>query len=124
MLTTAQVLIALIGAGVVLMGARGILAPQATVGFGIPDTPADDPTLLAWLRVKAARDIGCGLVLLVVLLGGTTQLAGSSLVAAALIPVGDALVVLRSGGPRAIGYGVHAATAAVMVAVGVLALLA
>jgi uncharacterized protein DUF4267 len=35
--------------------------------------------------------------------------------ALAYIPIADAMIVLRSGGPKAVAYGVHAATAAVMV---------
>jgi hypothetical protein len=36
--------------------------------------------------------------------------------AASIIPVGDAIIVLRGNGPKATVYGVHAATAAVMLA--------
>ena len=49
-------------------------------------------------------------------------LLGWCLLAAAGIPVGDALIVLRSKGPRATAYGVHAATALVMVTIAVLLL--
>jgi len=35
---------------------------------------------------------------------------------AVIIPVGDAIIVLRGNGPKATVYGVHAATAAVMLA--------
>jgi hypothetical protein len=45
------------------------------------------------------------------------------MLAAAGIPVGDALIVLRSGGPRATAYGVHAATAVVMLVISLLLLL-
>jgi hypothetical protein len=36
------------------------------------------------------------------------------MLAAAAIPVADGVIVLRTGGPRAIAFGVHHATAAVM----------
>ena len=36
------------------------------------------------------------------------------MLAATLIPIVDAITVLRSGGPKSIAYGVHGATAAVM----------
>ncbi|MFY1686911.1 DUF4267 domain-containing protein [Plantactinospora sp. WMMB782] len=120
----ATVLAGLIGVGVVLMGARAFRAPQAAVGFGIPDTPAQDRTFQAWLSVKAVRDIAAGLLILVVLAGGTTHLLGWSMLVATAIPVGDALVVRRSGGPGAAVYGIHGATAAVMLAVSVLLLVA
>jgi uncharacterized protein DUF4267 len=62
-------------------------------------------------------------VFIVILLGyGSAHLLGWFMLAAAFIPVGDATIVLRSGGPKSAGYGIHAATAAVMVA-GVLLLL-
>jgi hypothetical protein len=51
-------------------------------------------------------------------------LVGWFLPAAALIPLGDALIVRRSDGPRTAVYGVHGATAVVMVVIGVLLLVA
>jgi hypothetical protein len=39
-------------------------------------------------------------------------------------PVGDALIVLRNNGPRAAVYGVHGSTAAVMLVISVLLLVA
>ena len=39
-----------------------------------------------------------------------------------LIPIGDAVVVLRSGGSKATAYGVHVATAVFMAVVGILLL--
>jgi hypothetical protein len=44
------------------------------------------------------------------------------MLAASGLPVGDALIVLRSKGPKATAYGVHAATAAVMLVSSVLLL--
>ena len=39
---------------------------------------------------------------------GWFELAGST------IPIGDAIIVLRSNGPKATAYGVHGAAAAVL----------
>jgi hypothetical protein len=36
------------------------------------------------------------------------------ILAASIIPLGDAAIVLRNGGSRAIAWGVHGATAVVM----------
>jgi hypothetical protein len=44
------------------------------------------------------------------------------MLAATGIPLGDALIVLRSNGPKATAYGVHGATAVVMLAISVLML--
>jgi hypothetical protein len=58
--TSATVLAGLLGAALIFMGGRAFTTPQAAVGFGIPDTPADDPAFRPWLRVKGLREIACG----------------------------------------------------------------
>ncbi|MFY1574656.1 DUF4267 domain-containing protein [Verrucosispora sp. WMMD703] len=120
----ATVLAGLVGVAVIVMGARAFWAPQGAVGFGIPDTPTGDRAFHAWLAVKAVRDIAAGIFILVVVVGGTTHLLGGLMLAATLIPIGDALIVLRSGGPKAAVYGIHGATAVVMLAISVLLLIA
>ncbi|ONI71542.1 hypothetical protein BWI15_15305 [Kribbella sp. ALI-6-A] len=121
MLTTvATALAGLIGVGIIVIGARALRTPQAAVGFGIPGTPTSDRTFEAWLSVKAVRDIASGLFVFVLIAVATPQVLAWFMLAAALIPVGDALIVLRSKGPKATAYGVHAATAAVMLVISVL----
>jgi hypothetical protein len=123
MLTTiGTVLAALIGAGIIFIGARAFWTPQAASGFGIPRTPVADPSFQAWLRVKAVRDVASGLFVAVLLANGSAHLLGWFMLAAALIPVGDALIVLRSKGPKAAAYGIHGATALVMAIIAVLLL--
>jgi hypothetical protein len=125
MLTTiATVLAGLIGAGIIFIGAQAFWAPQAAAGFGIPNTRTEDPNFQAWLSVKAVRDIGCGIFILILIAGATPHLLGWFMLAATGIPAGDALIVLRSKGPKAAAYGVHAATAAVMLLISALLLLA
>ncbi|MGW5685550.1 DUF4267 domain-containing protein [Nonomuraea sp. NPDC003754] len=125
MLTTiATVLAGLIGAGVIVMGTSFFWAPQAAVGFGIPDTPTEGRSFHAWLSVKGVRDIASGLFILIVLAGGTTHLLGWFMLAAGAIPVGDAVIVLRSNGPKTAAYGIHGATAVVMLAISALLLIA
>ncbi|MFI7550372.1 DUF4267 domain-containing protein [Micromonospora sediminimaris] len=120
----ATVLAGLVGVAVIVMGALAFWAPQGAAGFGIPDTPTGDRAFHAWLSVKAVRDIAAGIFILVVVVGGTTHLLGGLMLAATLIPIGDALIVLRSGGPKAAVYGIHGATAVVMLAISVLLLIA
>lgn len=124
LITIANVLAGLIGAGIILIGVNAFRAPQAAAGFGIPDTPTEDRTFRAWLAVKAVRDIASGIFIFILLAGATPHLLGWFMLAAAGMPAGDALIVLRSNGPRAVAYGVHGATAAVMVAISVLLLVA
>jgi hypothetical protein len=119
----ATALAALIGLAVVAMGTTGMFKPQFFATFGIPGT-APNPVLDHWLTVKGGRDVGTGLMLLVVIALGTTSLAGWVMLAATVMPVFDGLIVLRSKGPRAAAYGVHFATAATMAVIAVLLLLA
>jgi hypothetical protein len=120
----ATVLAGIIALAVLAMGTTGMLKPQFYMGFGIPDTPADDPILNSWLTVKGGRDFGTGLMLGVVTVLGATSLTGWVMLAAAVMPVFDGLIVLRAKGPRAAAFGVHFATAATMIAIAVLLLLA
>ncbi|TDC11067.1 DUF4267 domain-containing protein [Streptomyces sp. 8K308] len=115
MLTTASTVLAgLLGAALIYMGASAFTTPQVFVGFGIPDTPANDPAFRSWLRVKGLREIACGVFIFVLMLVATTSLLGWYVLVFAAIPAGDAVVVLRSGGPKAAAYGVHGATAVAM----------
>jgi hypothetical protein len=124
LVNVAKVLAGLIGVGIIFIGARAFWAPRAAVGFGIPGTPIEDRSFQAWLSVKAVRDIASGLFIFILLTGATPHLLGWFMLAAAGIPVGDALIVLRSNGPKAVGYGIHGATAVVMLAISVLLLVA
>jgi hypothetical protein len=114
----------MIGAGILFIGARALWAPRAAVDFGIPDTPTDDRTFRAWLSVKGVRDIASGLFLFILLAGATPHLLGWFMLAATVIPAGDALIVLRNNGPRTAVYGIHGATAASMLVISVLLLVA
>lgn len=122
MLTTiATVLAGLIGAGITAIGVRFLLQPrQSAAAFGIPDTSAPDP----WLWVKGVRDIAYGLIAFALIANGAARPLGEFVLAATFVPVGDALIVLRSKGPRAVAYGVHAATAAVMLVIAALLIVA
>jgi len=120
MLTTiATVVAGLLGAGLIFMGGSAITRPQGVAGFGIPDAPVDDPGFRPWLRVKGLREVAPGAFVFVLILAATSPVLGGYLLVFATIPIGDALVVLRSGGPKATAYGVHATTAAVMLVTGI-----
>jgi hypothetical protein len=122
--TVGSVLAGLIGAGIIVIGARYFWAPEsAAAGFGIPGTPTADRTFQSWLRIKAVRDIASGLFVAILLADGSAHLLGWFMLAGALIPVGDTIIVLRGDGPKAIAYGIHAATAVVMLVISLLLLL-
>lgn len=110
-----------IAAAITLMGARYLLDPRpAAAGFGIPGSFGDRGNDSAWLSVKGVRDLAMATVIAILLINGAPRLLGWQMLVLALIPVADGTIVLRSGGPRVIAYGVHWATAAVMIIVATL----
>lgn len=117
-------LAALIGIAVVVMGSSCFWGPQGAAGFGIPNSPIQDPAFQAWLCVKGFRDMATGACILVLLAVGPPALLGGLILTLALIPIGDATTVLRNKGPKSAAYGVHASSAAVMLAVALLLLTA
>jgi hypothetical protein len=108
----------LLALATILMGLRYLLDPSpAATGFGIPGdhgTPVPDR---AWLAVKAARDIAIGIAFAALLIDGAHRQLGYLMLAATTVPIADGTIVLRSGGPKATAFGVHWATAAVMLIV-------
>jgi hypothetical protein len=62
------------------------------------------------------REIASGLFIFILLAGGSPHLLHWFMLAATGIPVGDALIVLRSNGPK-VADGIHGATAVVMLAI-------
>jgi hypothetical protein len=120
--TIATVLAGLLGLGIILVGARYLLAPQASAStFGLREWPPEGAN--GWLNVKGVRDIVSGLVILVPLALGQTQVVGWLLLAAAITPFADAVIVLRGGGSKRLAYGVHAATGVAVLAAAALFLL-
>jgi hypothetical protein len=117
-------LAALVGVAGLYFAVNALSKPRALAGFGIPDTPTQDPVFHAWLRVKGVRDLAAAASIFIVLAVGTPALLGGLMLATALIPIGDAAIVLHSKGPKSIAYGVHAATAAVVLVAALLLLTA
>src|SRR3954469_23839659 len=111
----AALLVGLIAcAGIVVLGVRFLLQPrQATLDFGVA---ADN--LRALTEIKGARDITSGVVLLVVLASAGRVTFGWALVAAAITPTADALIVLANGGKLARALSIHGLTAALLITAG------
>jgi Domain of unknown function (DUF4267) len=121
--TVADILAILAAAAIIFIGASYLLAPEASAkGFGLPDWPTG--TTASWLNVKGVRDIVSGLLVLALLVAGERRILGVLILVEAIIPIGDAIIVLRYRGVKALAYGMHAATAAVMVAIAALLLAA
>src|ERR1700760_4762216 len=107
-------------AAIIVLGIRFFLQPrQATLDFGIA---ADD--LRGLTEIKGARDIASGVVLLAAWAAAGPTALGWVLVAAAITPTADALIVLTNGGKLGKGLGVHALTPALLVAAGLVLALA
>jgi hypothetical protein len=98
---------------VIVIGARFLLAPRpAAAGYGVPAVPHGDA---AYLTIKGLRDATFGILGLVLLLAGARAEAWFMLVVA-LAPLGDTLIVLRHGGTKATAFGIHFATAVIVLA--------
>jgi hypothetical protein len=112
----------LLGAGIIVIGARFLVAPRAAAaGYGIPTeqgAPASDP----YLATKGVRDIASGVVVFALLAASKPRIVGRYLIAASIIPIGDAIIVVRGGGSKATAYGVHGTTAAGMLGTAALLL--
>jgi hypothetical protein len=122
--TIAYTLAGLIGAGIIFIGARFILAPRtAAAGYGVlPDL--GQRSVGAYLSVKGVRDIASGLIVFILIAAGATHLLGWVILAATIIPIADAIIVLGHGGSKSIAFGVHGLTAAAMLAISALLLIA
>jgi hypothetical protein len=112
----------LLGAGIVVIGGRFLVAPRAAAAaYGITNEQggrAGDP----YLAVKGVRDITSGVVVFVLLAGEKPHVLGRYLAVASIIPIGDAIIVPRGHGQKATAYGVHGTTAAVMLGTAALLL--
>jgi hypothetical protein len=111
----------LLAFAVILMGSRYLLDPNpAAAGFGIPGALGEAGHGAAWLAVKGVRDIAVGIAIAALLIDGAHRQLAYLMIATSLIPIADGTIVLRAGGPKAIAYGVHWTTAALMLTVAAL----
>ena len=120
-MTVTALVVAIVGCVFILfIGARFLLAPQvAMAGFGVRED-----SLRALTSIKGVRDITSGVVPLVVLAAAGHQAFGWALLAAAITPIGDAVIVGTNGGTLRHALSVHAATALLLVIVGLVLALA
>lgn len=118
----AEGLSALLGLGIVAIGVRFLRAPRAAAaayGVAIREEIGDAG---AYLSAKGVRDIVSGLVLFLLIAIAGYRVLGGWMLVMTLIPIGDAVVVLRSGGSKGAAYGWHVTTAVVMAVIGILLL--
>ncbi|MGC4848863.1 DUF4267 domain-containing protein [Micromonospora sp. DT15] len=97
---------------VAFIGARFLLVPQAAAaGYGVPARPDGDP---AYLTVKGLKDLTFGLLGLALIAFTTAEAVAWYMLVVALVPLGDTVIVLRNGGTKAVAFGIHFATAVVV----------
>jgi hypothetical protein len=105
----------LLALAIIAIGTQYVVSPRtATRSFGLP-LPEDGANIAWWLRLKGVRDIASGLILLALMAWGDLRGAGIVLLVAAIIPVGDMLMILAAKGSARSAFGMHAVTAVVMV---------
>ncbi|MFJ9373642.1 DUF4267 domain-containing protein [Streptomyces sp. NPDC101455] len=95
------------------LGYRFLFQPaSAATGYGVPADPAGDAG--AYLAIKGLRDGTLGVVGLALLVFAGVRAEAWFMLCVALVPLGDTLIVLRNGGAKAVAYGIHFATAIVV----------
>jgi hypothetical protein len=114
MTVAAYTLAAVLDLFVLFIGARFLLQPlPSAAGYGVPAKPDGDP---AYLAIKGLRDATFGVLGLVLLAFANTHAEACFMLVVALVPLGDTAIVLRHGGTKAAAFGIHFATALVVLA--------
>ena len=95
---------------ILFIGGRFLVVPWAAASaYGVPATQDR-----AYLTIKGIRDSSYGLAGLALLAFVGAQAEAWFMLVVALVPIGDTFVVLRNGGTRATAFGIHFATAVVV----------
>lgn len=112
MLTTAYVLAIVLDVFVLFIGLRFLLSPRpAAAGYGVPAKEEGDA---AYLTIKGLRDSTFGILGLALLAFEGAHAEAWFMLVVALLPLGDTAIVLRHGGTKATAFGIHFATAVVV----------
>ncbi|MEU9049753.1 DUF4267 domain-containing protein [Streptomyces sp. NPDC048384] len=113
MTVTAYTLAVVLNLFCVFIGYRFLFQPaSAATGYGVPARPDGDAG--AYLSVKGLRDGTFGVVGLALLFFAGARAEAWFMLAVAIVPLFDTLIVLRHGGTKAVAFGIHFATAVVV----------
>lgn len=105
----------LVAVGIIGIGLMYLLHPQKmTPNFGLP-IPDSGLNTQWWLRLKGARDVVSGLVVLATMAWGSSLMLGMILLIEALIPLADMSLILAARGSTRIAVYVHGVTAMLMI---------
>lgn len=111
--TVGLIIAAAAGAAIFVVGLCYLFIPRAmAASFGLTHVPQQQAT--AWLRVKGVRDAVTGVIAAVLLIAAEPAVVAWCVLAFTLIPVGDAILVLSSGGKQASAWAIHGSTAVLM----------
>ncbi len=112
--TTAFWMTVTLGAAIILIGIRFLVAPLAGAeGYGVP---VEAGSRTAYLWAKGIRDIVSGLVGLAFLLAGWRKPLGVYILLVTLVPAADLIAVLRFGDGSALAPAIHGGTVVFMLA--------
>ncbi|MFJ3308124.1 DUF4267 domain-containing protein [Streptomyces sp. NPDC086549] len=113
MTVTAYTLAVVLDLFCVFLGYRFLFQPaSAATGYGLPARPDGDAG--PYLTIKGLKDGVYGLLGLALLAFVGARAEAWFMVCVALVPLGDTLIVLRNGGTKAVAFGIHFATAVVV----------
>ena len=114
----ANTAVALIGIGLLAVGAFAIASPEtAAVMFGVPTQATE---ALAYVMATATRDVAIGCWFLALLaLRVSRQTLGASLIVVALIPIGDFVNVYSNAGQSTMALLLHGGSSVLFLTLGV-----
>ncbi|MFE0250020.1 DUF4267 domain-containing protein [Streptomyces sp. NPDC059010] len=113
MTVTAYTLAVVLNLFCLFLGYRFLLQPaSAATGYGVPARPDGDAG--AYLSIKGLRDGTFGVLGLALLFFVGARAEAWFMLAVAIVPLFDTLIVLRHGGTKAVAFGIHFATAVVV----------
>lgn len=113
MTVTAYTLAVVLNLFILFIGARFLLQPRpSAAGYGVPADPDGDAS--AYLAIKGLRDGTFGLLGLALLVFVGAEAEAWFMLCVAVIPLFDTVIVLRHGGTKAVAFGIHFATAVVV----------
>ena len=97
---------------ILFIGARFLVVPRAAAaGYGVPAKEDGDS---AYLTIKGLRGGAFGLVGLALLAFAGAHAAAWFMLVVSLVPLGDTVIVLRNGGSKVTAFGIHFATAVIV----------
>lgn len=98
---------------IIFIGLRFFFVPEAAAtAYGVPARADGDAA--AYLTIKGLRDLTSGVIGLALLAFAGAEAGAWFMVAVAITPFGDTAIVLRHGGAKAVAFGIHFATAVIV----------